>query len=286
MEQFTKERNAIIDAMGEARPMTPEERVRYNVKPDQIAYVDRKGEPHFPGSGATNVRVGLEPQEKAERSKRGELLARQYEKIYDTAERSRRQLGSIDVQQRILDDGFKTGWGTGAKKAAASVLSALGVPEAEKYATSAQTFLAASREMVNDRMQEQKGTQTENDRKVIEEIYPQLGNTVEANRFILAVARAQANRDIEERKFYDKWWRDKKTYDRASDAWLEGEGSKSLFDRPELKMYKKPAPAGAPAAPAAGGGKPSDDPNRPLNPQEMKEFEERQKYKQQTKGRR
>jgi hypothetical protein len=55
VEQFTKERNAIIDATGEARPMTPEQRKQYNVKPDQIAYVDKKGEPHFPGSGATNV---------------------------------------------------------------------------------------------------------------------------------------------------------------------------------------------------------------------------------------
>ena len=64
-----------------------------------------------------------------------------------------------------------------------------------------------------------------------------MGNTKEANKFILTVAREQLQRDIEQRDFYAKWYRTNTTYDGAEDAWFDGEGGKSLFDRPALKQY-------------------------------------------------
>ena len=59
--------------------------------------------------------------------------------------------------------------------------------------------------------------------------------------------------------FYAKWFNTYKTYDGAEDAWYEGEGGESLFDRPELKEYAQgakskvdqiPDATGAPAAAA------------------------------------
>jgi hypothetical protein len=136
-------------------------------------------------------------------------------------------------------------------------LAALGVPEAEKFATDAQTFLAATQQAVLQRQLEQKGPQTEADAQRITQTGAQLGNTVNANRFIIDVAKAQLKRDIEQRNFYNEWRRGpgKNSFDGAEDAWFSGPGGKSLFDRPELKKYVTPAaaqtPSAAPAIPQA-----------------------------------
>jgi hypothetical protein len=153
----------------------------------------------------------------------------------------------LETQEQILDSGFRTGFGTEAQKAGASVLAALGVPEAGKFATNAQTFLAATQQAVLQRQLEQKGPQTEADAQRITQTGAQLGNTPDANKFIVTVAKTQLKRDIEQRNFYDKWWKEKNTYDGAEDAWLMGQGGKSLFESPELKKYTAPTnPAATP----------------------------------------
>jgi hypothetical protein len=197
-------------------------------------------------AGRPQVTVKLPEQEKEERGARGKLLVKQYEGISDAARLAGRTLPALETQERILDSGFKTGFGTEAQKAGASFLSAIGVPEATKYATDAQTFLAATQQAVLQRQLEQKGAQTEADAARITQTGAQLGNTADANKFIVSVAKAQLKRDIEQRNFYDKWWKENKTYDGAEDAWLTGQGGKSLFEAPELKKYTataKPAPA-------------------------------------------
>jgi len=204
----------------------------------------------FKKLGATNVNVGLPPQERAEQGKRGELLVEQYKTVSDAARLATRTLPSLDTQSNILDKGFKTGFGTDVQKAGASLLASLGVPEAAKFATDAQTFLAAAQQAVLQKQLEQKGVQTQADADRITQTGAQLGNTPEANRFIIDVTRAQLKRDIEQRNFYDKWWKENKTYDGAEDAWFSGEGGKSLFDRAELKKYAAARPAATPAAAA------------------------------------
>lgn len=197
--------------------------------------------------GAQTV-IKLPEQERAEKGARGKLLVEQYQDVSKAASLAAKTLPAVETQERVLDSGFKTGFGTEVQKAGASVLAALGVPEAAKYATSAQTFLAATQQAVLQRQLEQKGPQTEADAQRITQTGAQLGNTPDANRFIISVAKAQLKRDIAQRNFYDKWWKEKGTYDGAEDAWFSGDGGKSLFDRPELKQY-----ATKPAAPAGGG---------------------------------
>jgi hypothetical protein len=193
-----------------------------------------------PEPAQITVPIKLPPQEKEERGARGKLLVEQYKVVSDAARLAQKTLPALETQVGILDKGFRTGFGTDVQKVGASVLAALGVPEAAKFATDAQTFLAATQQAVLQRQLEQKGPQTEADAQRITQTGAQMGNTPEANRFIIDVAKAQLKRDIEQRNFYDKWWRANKTYDGAEDAWFSGDGNKSLFDRPELKKYAAP----------------------------------------------
>lgn len=204
-------------------------------------------------AGRPTTTVVMPEQEKAERKARGELLVNQYKAVSDAARLASRSIPALETQEKVLDAGFKTGFGTEAKKAGASVLSALGVPEAEKVATDGQRFLAASQQAVLQRQLEQKGPQTEADAQRITQTGAQLGNTVNANRFIISVAKAQLKRDVAQRNFYDSWWKQNKTYDGAEDAWFSGEGGKSLFESPELKQYVTPAAPAKPRASARGG---------------------------------
>ena len=187
----------------------------------------------------TRPLISMPPAEKAEQATRGTMLVKDYEAVRDVAQSARSTLPAIDANLAKLNRGFETGAFTPAKAAAANVLSALGVKNAEQFATDAQTFLAAVQQQVLVNQLLQKGTQTEGDYRRISETGAQLGNTAEANKFILSVAKAQSNRAIEQQKFYADWYRQNRTYDGAEEAWLETEGNKSIFDRPELKDYRE-----------------------------------------------
>ena len=62
--------------------------------------------------------------------------------------------------------------------------------------------------------------------------------------------------EIAKQNFYEKWYRANKTYEGAEVAWNEGDGSKSIFDAPEMKNYnvlQKPIASSAPPGPVTGG---------------------------------
>lgn len=187
------------------------------------------------------ARVYLPPQQGEEQKARGKMLVDQYGAISDKAGAAMKTIPFIQSNLKILNDGFNTGFSTEAQAAGAKVLAALGVQDAEKYATNAQVFSANASEAVLLKQLAQKGTQTAADAQRIEQTGAQLGNTAEGNRFILTVAQEQLKLDVEQRNFYDKWWKTNKTYDGAEDAWYAGEGGKSLFDRPALKEFGKQA---------------------------------------------
>jgi hypothetical protein len=187
------------------------------------------------------ARVYIPPQPKAEQEARGGMLVKQYGAVADQAGIALKTLPAIQNNLKILENGFNTGFGTETQAAAAKVLGALGVQNAEKYATNAQIFNANATQAVLQRQLEQKGPQTESDAQRITQTGAQLGNTAAGNKFMLTVAQEQLKRDIEQRNFYDKWWKSNKTYDGAEDAWYAGDGGKSLFDRPALKDFGKQA---------------------------------------------
>lgn len=195
-------------------------------------------------------------QEKAESSDYGKLLIKNYEGIQAASNLAQKSLPAIESNLAILDKGFDTGFATETKAAGAKVLAALGVKEADKYATDAQSFLANASAAVLQRQLEQKGPQTESDAQRITATGAQLGNTKDANRFVLSVAKAQLQRDIDQRKFFADWRATHKTFDGADDAWNAGPGSKSLFDSPALKKYSVNVVDQIPGqVPASGGFK-------------------------------
>lgn len=215
-----------------------------------------------PRTTVTNV------SEKAEQGERGKMLVQDFKAISQQAANAQKNLPSIDANLNILNKGFETGFGTDAVAAGAKVLGALGVKGAENFATNAQVFLANANEAVLQKQIEQKGTQTKADADRIEQTGAKLGNTKDGNRFILTVAKEQLNRDIEQRKFYADWYKRNKTYDGAEDAWFDGPGNKSLFDRPALKVYGASAAAQIPTAATPARAAPAAAPaNVITNPQ-------------------
>jgi hypothetical protein len=189
--------------------------------------------------------VSLPPSEKKEQQERGSLLVSQYKAISEQARNAAKSLPSLESQLLIMDNAdFSTGFGTSTVAAAARILGALGVEDAEKFATNAQSFTGMAAQAVLTRQLEQKGPQTEADAARITQTGAQLGNTKEANRFLVDIAKAQFKRDLKQRSFYDKWYKENKTYDGAEDSWFTtGEGGSSLFASPELKKYLAPVSA-------------------------------------------
>ena len=199
-------------------------------------------------SRGTSVEVKLPESQKAEQGERGKALTKDFfENVAPTARNAQKNLPAITSNLNILNKGFETGFGTETAASAAKVLAALGVQGAERFASDSQIFLANANQAVLSKQLEQKGTQTKTDAERIEQTGARLGNTKEANKFILTVAREQLQRDIEQRDFYAKWYRTNTTYDGAEDAWFDGEGGKSLFDRPALKQYGVSASTQIPA---------------------------------------
>ena len=176
-------------------------------------------------------------QEKAEAADYGKLLVKDYDAVKASSDLARKSLPALESNLAILNKGFSTGFGTETVAAGAKVLGALGVKDAEKFATNAQVFLANANNAVLQKQLEQKGVQTAADADRITSTGAQFGNTKDANEFIIKVAKEQLQRDIEQRDFYAAWRDKNQTFNGAENAWSTGPGSKSLFDRPALKAY-------------------------------------------------
>jgi hypothetical protein len=224
----------------------------------------RKAVASRPVTTITNV------QEKAEAGAYGKMLVDQFTDISKAAGLAVKTLPAIEANLGALNAGLDTGFGTDAKKAAARVLGALGVQDAEKFATTAEVFQSNAINAVLQKQLEQKGPQTESDARRIEQVGAELAKTKGANEFILSLAKEQLKRDVEQRNFYDKWRKRTGSFDGAEDAWATGEGGKSLFDRPGLKKFgaaTQGAAAQIPTAATPARAAPTAAPIYARNPQ-------------------
>jgi hypothetical protein len=186
-------------------------------------------------AGAPNI---TNVQEKAEKGEFGKFLVQDvYKPVSQAAALATKSLPAIEANLGALNAGLSTGFGTDAKKAGARVLGALGVQDAEKFATTAEVFQANAINAVLQKQLEQKGPQTESDARRIEQVGAELAKTKGANEFILSLAKEQLKRDVDQRNFYDNYRRRTGSFDGAEDAWFSSEGGKSLFDRPGLKKF-------------------------------------------------
>lgn len=238
-------------------PMSVQEFEAFNrMTPDQQAAFTT-----FRASQRPQTNIQMPAGEKAEEVKRGEKFVKEEIDVGNAAAAARKSLAGIQSAQDVISKGFDTGFLTETKAKAASVLAALGVADADKYATDSQKFLQAVTERALAAQTEQKGVQTNQDYERIAQAGARMGNTKTANEFILDVARAQAERAIAHDKFYRDWLRDpenKNSLRGAEDAWLESEGNKSIFESPRLKKYgvlaaERMQTTPAPQGPVVGG---------------------------------
>jgi hypothetical protein len=212
------------------------------------------------GRPSTTVNVD-QRGEQAETVARGKGYVEHETEVRKAAAAARRSLVGIESAQDVLSRDFETGFGTETIAKGASVLAALGVDKAKDFATNSQKFLQAATERVLAAQLEQKGVQTDQDAKRIEQMGARLGNTKAANEFILDVARTQAELAIAHDKFYRDWLSDPKNNNSlrgAENAWLESEGNKSIFESPRLKKYgvlqaERAQSTSAPSGPVVGG---------------------------------
>jgi hypothetical protein len=136
---------------------------------------------------------------------------------------------------------LNTGPGTDFKATLAEIGTAFGFTDEKinKFIGNAQKFRSIIALQVNKELNKAKGPQTEGDAQRAKDTLANLGNTPQANRFIVNLTRAKNNRVIARHNFQDKFKEDRGTLKGVDKAWRESpENAKSLFDDPVLAEFK------------------------------------------------
>lgn len=107
--------------------------------------------------------------------------------------------------QAVRNIDLNTGWGAETKASAAAMLEGLGIApaNAKLFASNAQKFQSVAMDRLLTTLGAQKGPQTEGDAQRAQQTFVKLGNTPEANAFILDFAQAKANQDQRKAQFYE-----------------------------------------------------------------------------------
>jgi hypothetical protein len=114
---------------------------------------------------------------------------------------AQRTLDSVSV---LRNTDLQTGFGTETKANIANMLAAVGVKDAEKFATSAQIFQKEGSKALLDRLASQKGPQTERDAITGRETFVTLSDTPQAKDFTLDLAQAMALQDQRKSGYFQK----------------------------------------------------------------------------------
>lgn len=205
-------------------------------------YLDYQKELKKSGASQVNINPPFEDARlKAQQEAMGKSLVNDmYAGAKNDAKIAIKTNQKLGMMEKLLDNGLKTGKFTAFLAEGANFLTSMGMaPEtAKEFARDAQTFNAAAMDLVLQQQLLQKGPQTESDAKRLEASVAGIEKTSDANRLLIAFAKAQNNRNIEYAHFLDKWARQNNgdLYG-ADEAWANGPGSRSLFDEPVLKPY-------------------------------------------------
>ncbi len=167
-------------------------------------------------------------------------LQNSYTPVVNAGNAANDMLTSITAARLPLNN-LKTGWGTEAKGYAASVLTGLGIggPNAKMYASNVQQFQNAAMGQLKSSLDAAKGPQTEGDAQRASQLFAKLGNTPEANAFILDLAQAKAERDAIRAKFYNAALPTAKAKGNLQEVDSEwSQRMPSIMDMPSMRKYK------------------------------------------------
>ena len=165
-----------------------------------------------------------------------DFIDKTYRPVVSAGEAAQSHLGSIAALRNI---NMQTGWGTDAMAKGAEALASMGIKNAEKFATSAQQFNSVVYEKLMAEQKAQAGPQTEKDFKNIQQTWVKIGNTPQANAFILDLAEARANAAKRKAEFYGKAMSiaaTTKDYLSVDAHWQKVQ--RSLFDDPVMQKWK------------------------------------------------
>jgi hypothetical protein len=162
------------------------------------------------------------------------------------------QIGNalLDTTAKLLADSG-SGWSKELQARAFKIASDFGLAsnEARKIASSAEAFRSVLNQQVFTQLEGLNGVQTEGDAQRARDVFAQLGNTPEANQFIIDLGKAKNNFQIKKARFYAQEVPKVRKVGSGADLtrveakWLEE--SPSIWDDPVMKKYlpkAQPAP--------------------------------------------
>jgi hypothetical protein len=121
--------------------------------------------------------------------------------VFLQGQTAQKTLDSVSV---LRNTDLQTGFGTETKANIANMLAAVGVKDAEKFATNAQIFQREGSKALLDRLASQKGPQTERDAITGRETFVMLSDTPQAKDFTLDLAQAMALQDQRKAGYFQK----------------------------------------------------------------------------------
>lgn len=204
---------------GQYRFATAQEKVQAGLNPKKAYQVSPQGKfISFGDKGQTiNVAVGSG----ADKNVFGKELAKSQisyrDKVIERAENAENQnttlqeMEAMEVNQGALEP-MKMQLGALGESLGINMSNIANVPAGQAYNAKAKSLVLAE-------MQKQKGPQTESDMKLIRQTVAGLGQTPQANKFLIGSAIAQNKRAVEERDFLDNWLQEKGNLDGARKAW-------------------------------------------------------------------
>jgi len=207
----------IVDPINRAAMSASDWRNQQNA--DRTAEIARERNEIYKNRPVAGGVTLVNQQESAEKKARGNDLVKQYAAVRETADNAQGELASL---QQLRGINVQSGRLEEVKAGIAAYAQALGLDPAKvglPDPTNPQAFIGTAQQLVLRVMQAQKGPQTENDAKRIEQTVASLGNTPQAKDFLIDSAMAVRKRDIERADFFDTWYEDKGTYDGARKAW-------------------------------------------------------------------
>ncbi len=149
-------------------------------------------------------------------------------------------ISSAKVARQAMTEMGGTGWGAENRLKAKAVLEGLGIAtqEANRAVVGMQKFQSIAMTRLQATLNAASGPQTEGDSDRAMKTWAQLGNTVQANEFILDLAQANAERDKMKANFFLKSSGDaRRSGDMTSLDLAWSERSPSVFAMPTMKRW-------------------------------------------------